>query len=59
MSGRVAGTGCFAGGYPRPMGANGPARQARFCIGDVVRHRLFPFRGVIYDVDPTFSHTEE
>jgi len=34
-------------------------RQARFSIGDVVRHRLHPFRGVIYDVDPTFSNTEE
>lgn len=34
-------------------------REAKFRIGDVVRHRLFPFRGVIYDVDPTFSNTEE
>jgi heat shock protein HspQ len=34
-------------------------RQARFAIGDVVRHRLFPFRGVIYDVDPEFANTEE
>jgi heat shock protein HspQ len=34
-------------------------RQARFSIGDVVRHRFHPFRGVIYDVDPTFSNTEE
>jgi heat shock protein HspQ len=41
------------------MGANGPPRDARFSIGDVVRHRLFPFRGVIYDVDPTFNHSEE
>jgi heat shock protein HspQ len=41
------------------MGANSPPRQARFSIGDVVRHRLFPFRGVIYDVDPTFDHSEE
>jgi heat shock protein HspQ len=32
---------------------------ARFGIGDVVRHRLFPFRGVIFDVDPTFNNTEE
>jgi heat shock protein HspQ len=37
----------------------GQPRDARFGIGDVVRHRLFPFRGVIYDVDPTFNHTEE
>lgn len=34
-------------------------RTARFGIGQVVRHRFFPFRGVIFDVDPTFSNTEE
>ena len=34
-------------------------RQAKFQIGDIVRHRAYPFRGVIFDVDPTFSHTEE
>ncbi len=34
-------------------------RTARFQIGQVVRHRLFPFRGVIFDVDPTFANTEE
>jgi heat shock protein HspQ len=34
-------------------------RQAKFRIGQVVRHRLFPFRGVIFDVDPEFSNTEE
>lgn len=33
--------------------------EARFSIGQVVRHRLFPFRGVIFDVDPTFNNTEE
>ncbi len=32
---------------------------ARFAIGDVVRHRLFPFRGVVFDVDPEFSNTQE
>jgi heat shock protein HspQ len=35
------------------------ARQAKFTIGQVVRHRIFPFRGVIFDVDPVFSNTEE
>lgn len=30
-----------------------------FTIGDIVRHRLFPFRGVIFDVDPVFNNTEE
>jgi len=33
--------------------------HARFAIGDVVRHRLFEFRGVIFDVDPVFANTEE
>ncbi len=34
-------------------------RHARFRVGQVVRHRYYPFRGVIFDVDPTFSSTEE
>ncbi|WP_394891576.1 heat shock protein HspQ [Mesorhizobium sp. AaZ16] len=34
-------------------------KTAKFAIGQVVRHRLFPFRGVIYDVDPQFANTEE
>ena len=34
-------------------------RTAKFRIGQVVRHRLFPFRGVIFDVDPEFANTEE
>jgi heat shock protein HspQ len=33
--------------------------MARFAIGDVVRHRLFPFRGVVFDVDPEFANTQE
>jgi heat shock protein HspQ len=32
---------------------------AKFKIGDVVRHRVFPFRGVIFDVDPEFANTED
>ena len=35
------------------------ARIAKFGIGQVVRHRKYPFRGVIYDVDPVFANTEE
>ena len=35
------------------------ARAARYAIGEVVRHRLFPFRGIIFDVDPVFANTEE
>ncbi|MDE2229238.1 MAG: heat shock protein HspQ [Alphaproteobacteria bacterium] len=34
-------------------------RQAKFSVGQIVRHRLYPFRGVIYDVDPTFNNSEE
>ena len=33
--------------------------QARFAIGEVVRHRLLDFRGVIFDVDPEFANSEE
>ena len=32
---------------------------ARFAIGDVVRHRLLSFRGVIFDVDPVFANSDE
>ena len=34
-------------------------RNAKFSIGEVVKHRIHPFRGVIFDVDPTFDNTEE
>ena len=34
-------------------------RTAKFQIGQIVKHRVFPFRGVIYDVDPEFANTEE
>ena len=34
-------------------------RVAKFRLGQVVRHRMFPFRGVIFDVDPEFSNSEE
>ena len=34
-------------------------RSARFRIGDIVQHRVYPFRGVVFDVDPVFSNTEE
>ena len=35
------------------------SRDAKFAVGQVVRHRHYPFRGVIFDVDPTFNHTDE
>ncbi|MEP3427654.1 MAG: heat shock protein HspQ [Roseibium sp.] len=34
-------------------------RTAKFKIGQVVKHRIYPFRGVIFDVDPTFNNSEE
>ncbi|WOS64319.1 heat shock protein HspQ [Sinorhizobium fredii] len=34
-------------------------RNAKFEIGQIVRHRFFPFRGVIFDVDPEYANTEE
>lgn len=34
-------------------------KTAKYQLGQVVRHRVFSFRGVIFDVDPTFSNTEE
>ena len=33
--------------------------EARFTIGDVVRHRMLDFRGVVFDVDPVFANSEE
>ena len=36
-----------------------PVAHARFSIGDIVRHRMFDFRGVIFDVDPVFANSEE
>ena len=34
-------------------------REARYGLGQVVRHRMFPFRGVVFDVDAEFSNTDE
>ena len=34
-------------------------KSAKYQIGQVVKHRVFPFRGVIFDVDPEFNNTEE
>lgn len=35
------------------------SRHAKFAIGQVVKHRIFPFRGVVFDVDPVFANTDE
>lgn len=34
-------------------------RSAKFQIGQVVKHRVYPFRGVVFDVDPIFDNTDE
>ncbi|MXQ08516.1 heat shock protein HspQ [Alphaproteobacteria bacterium GH1-50] len=33
--------------------------RAKYSLGQVVRHRKHPFRGVVFDVDPRFSNTDE
>jgi heat shock protein HspQ len=34
-------------------------KEAKYRIGQVVKHRLYPFRGVVFDIDPIFNNTEE
>ena len=34
-------------------------RLAKFSVGQVVRHRIYPFRGVVFDIDPVFANTDE
>jgi len=48
----------------RPLTAQPASHQSmivetKFQIGDVVRHRKYDFRGVIFDIDPEFNNTEE
>jgi heat shock protein HspQ len=33
-------------------------KTAKFQLGQIVRHRIYPFRGVVFDVDPEFANTE-
>ena len=33
--------------------------EAKFSIGNVIKHRFLDFRGVIFDLDPEFNNTEE
>ena len=42
-----------------PMAAKIEMPLARFALGDVVRHKILDFRGVIFDVDPVFANSEE
>lgn len=36
-----------------------PIAVAHFALGDVVRHRVFSFRGVVFDIDPVFANSDE
>ena len=47
--------------FPSMTSASDPGVMplARFAIGEVVKHRMFDFRGVIFDVDPVFANSEE
>ena len=38
---------------------NNPFVSPHFCIGDIVRHKHYSFRGVIVDVDPEYDNTDE
>ena len=42
-----------------PMNGSIDIPLARFGIGEVVRHRIFDFRGIVFDVDPVFANSEE
>jgi heat shock protein HspQ len=45
--------------FPLMNGVQPMIQSARFAIGEVVRHRLLDFRGVVFDVDPQFCNSEE
>jgi heat shock protein HspQ len=47
-----------AGGQPSSITAP-LVGQARFAPGEIVRHRLFGFRGVVFDIDPVFANSDE
>lgn len=56
MEARIAKHG---GDKSAPPAALAEPRLAKYAIGQVVRHKHYPFRGVIFDVDPTFANTEQ
>lgn len=43
----------------QPAAKASAIRKAKYTLGDVVRHRIYPFRGVVFDIDPVFNNTEE
>ena len=42
-----------------PVAPSPPMAKARFGIGEIVRHKMFDFRGIIFDVDPVFANSDE
>lgn len=34
-------------------------REAKYAVGQVVRHSVYAFRGVVFDIDPVFNNTED
>lgn len=49
----------FSAATPDQISLMPKVAHARFAPGDVVRHRLFGFRGVVFDIDPVFANSEE
>jgi heat shock protein HspQ len=43
----------------KPATGKGAMNVARYRVGDVVKHRVYPFRGIVFDIDPVFNSTEE
>ena len=57
---RVGATGSLSGSKLCPYEDNAVnTHQARFALGQLVHHRLFDYRGVVFDVDPVFMGEEE
>lgn len=44
---------------PKSAAAAKKVRKAKFAVGQVVKHRFYPFRGIVFDIDPTFNNSEE
>ncbi len=48
-----------ANALPAHLADAPPVSHALFRIGDKVKHRVFGFRGVVFDIDPEFDNTED
>jgi heat shock protein HspQ len=43
----------------RRSGTAPAVHKAKYAVGQVVRHRVYAFRGVVFDIDPVFSNSED